>query len=90
MRSYYNWHRLQPSSDSYNDFLVRVLHRTLYTMSRVGDVDIAEMCSMDSFPIADIMDRLPSAVESYLHDKAGLSTEEIETLKGVLSVEIGY
>lgn len=89
MRSYYNWHRLQPSSDSYSDILVRILHRTLYIMSRVGDVDIAEMGSMDSFPIADIMDRLPSAVESYLHDKAGLSIEEIETLKGLLSVETG-
>ena len=87
MRSYYNWHRLQPSSESYNDFLVRILHRTLYILSREGDVDIAEMGSMNSFPIADIMDRLPSAVESYLHDKAGLSTGEIDKLKGILSKE---
>ena len=85
--SYYNWHRLQPSSESYNDFLVRILHRTLYILSREGDVDIAEMSGMNSFPIADIMNRLPSAVESYLHDKAGLSTEEIEKLRGILSVE---
>ena len=86
MRSYYNWHRLQPSSESYNDFLTRILHRTLYIMSREGDVDIAEMCSMTSFPIADIMERLPSAVESYLKNKAGLSIEEIEKLRGILSV----
>ena len=55
-------------------------------MSREGDVDIAEMCSMTSFPIADIMERLPSAVESYLKNKAGLSIEEIEKLRGILSV----
>ena len=87
MRSYYNWHRLQPSSESYNDFLVRILHRTLYILSREGDVDMAEMCAMNSFPIADMMDRLPSAVEAYLQDKASLSTEEIEKRRGILSVE---
>lgn len=87
MRSYYNWHRLQPSSESYDDFLVRILHRTLYIMSQEGDVDIAEMGSMTSFPIDDIMDRLPSAVESYLKNKAGLSTGEIDKLRGILSIE---
>ena len=37
--------------------------------------------------IDDIMDRLPSAVESYLKNKAGLSTGEIDKLRGILSIE---
>ena len=38
-------------------------------------------------PIDDIMDRLPSAVESYLKNKGGLSTGEIDKLRGILSIE---
>ncbi|MGN1376550.1 MAG: tyrosine-protein phosphatase [Prevotella sp.] len=86
MRGFYNWHRLQSSSELYQYILTMIFHRTLYILSKEGDVDIAEISRLSSFSIEEIMQDLPAAVDSYLKNKAGMTVEEIEKLKRILSV----
>ena len=87
MRSFMNWHRLSPSSVAYEEVHNIIFDRTLYILSKGGDVDIAEMCDMDSYPIEEIMQRLPTAVELYLTERAGLTSSEVRSLKNLFSVE---
>ena len=86
MKAFYNWHRLDASYPYYADLHTILFERILYILSKEGDVDIAKMCAMTSFPTEEIFRSLPSAVVSYLHNKCGLSYDEIERLKNLISL----
>ena len=86
MKAFYNWHRLDASYPYYADLHTILFERILYILSKEGDVDIAKMCAMTSFPTEEIFQSLPSAVVSYLHNKSGLSYDEIERLKNLISL----
>ena len=86
MKAFYNWHRIDASHTYYADIRTLLFERLLYVLSKEGDVDIAKMCAMTSFPTEEIFRSLPSAVVSYLHNKCGLSYDEIERLKNLISL----
>ena len=86
MKAFYNWHRLDASYPYYADLHTILFERILYILSKEGDVDIAKKCAMTSFPTEEIFRSLPSAVVSYLHNKCGLSYDEIERLKNLISL----
>ena len=85
MKAFYNWHRLDASHAYYADFHTILFERILYILSNEGNVDINKMCAMTSFPIEEIFQKLPSAVVSYLHNRSGLSYDEIEQLRKLIS-----
>lgn len=87
MKAFYNWHRLDASHAFYADLHAILFERLLYVLSKVGNVDINKMCAMTSFPVEEIFQSLPSAVVSYLHNKSGLSYDEIERLRKLISKE---
>ena len=86
MKAFYNWHRIDASHTYYADIRTLLFERLLYVLSKEGDVDIAKMCAMTSFPTEEIFRSLPSAVVSYLHNKSGLSYDEIEQLRKLISL----
>ena len=86
MKAFYNWHRIDASHTYYADIRTLLFERLLYVLSKEGDVDIAKMCAMTSFPTEEIFRSLPSAVVSFLHNKCGLSYDEIVRLKNLISL----
>ena len=86
MKAFYNWHRIDASHTYYADIRTLLFERLLYVLSKEGDVDIAKMCAMTSFPTEEIFRSLPSAVVSFLHNKCGLSYDEIEQLRKLISL----
>lgn len=86
MKAFYNWHRLDASYPYYADLHTILFERILYILSKEGDVDIAKICAMTTFPTEEIFRSLPSAVVSYLHNKSGLSYDEIEQLRKLISL----
>ena len=86
MKAFYNWHRIDASHTYYADIRTLLFERLLYVLSKEGDVDIAKMCAMTSFSTEEIFRSLPSAVVSFLHNKCGLSYDEIEQLRKLISL----
>ena len=86
MKAFYNWHRFDASYVYYAELHTLLFERLLYILSKEGDIDIAKLCAMTSFPMEEIFRSLPSAVVSYLHNKCGLSYDEIEQLRKLISL----
>ena len=86
MKAFYNWHRIDASHTYYADIRTLLFERLLYVLSKEGNVDINKMCAMTSFPTEEIFRSLPSAVVSFLHNKCGLSYDEIEQLRKLISL----
>ncbi len=86
MKAFYNWHRFDASYVYYAELHTLLFERLLYILSKEGDIDIAKLCAMTSFPMEEIFRSLPSAVVAYLHNKCGLSYDEIEQLRKLISL----
>lgn len=81
MRSYANYYHFAPSNQNYTKLRTIMLDRILYIIANQGDVDAAAINEMESIDVKPFFPQLQNAVEQYFLGNAGVSQQELNTLK---------
>lgn len=81
MRSYANYYHFTPSNPNYTKLRTIMLDRILYIIANQGDVDATAINEMESIDVKPFFPQLQNAVEQYFLGNAGVSQQELNTLK---------
>lgn len=85
MRSYADYYHFTTANPNYKKLRTIMLDRILYIIANQGNVDAAAMCEMEEIDVASFFPSLQSAVEDFFITKAGVTQQELSTLRLKLS-----
>ena len=81
MRSYADYYHFTAANPNYKKLRTIMLDRILYIIANQGNVDAAAMCEMEVIDVDSFFPSLQSAVEDFFLTKAGVTKQELDTLK---------